>query len=190
MISCVTGRVLYNFRPVFISTSAQHRLLSAQRGDVSYIVFAMTLYSIILVIHVFSAILGMGPGFVMIYIVTKAKTMTELRHAYVIRNRLHQFVMVGGTLLLITGLTMGYMRPYLFHRGWYITSLILFLVALGFGPVILSPRSKPIKQLLKTHEGDDIPEIYYPLAKTLFFWERVENVIFLVVIALMVLKPF
>lgn len=49
----------------------------------------MTFYELLVFIHVFSAILGMGPGFVMIYIVTKAETMTELRHAYVIRNRLH-----------------------------------------------------------------------------------------------------
>ncbi|MBW7892398.1 MAG: DUF2269 domain-containing protein [Chitinophagaceae bacterium] len=150
----------------------------------------MTFYSIILLIHVLSAILGMGPGFVMIYIVTRATTMTELRHAYLIRNRLHNFVMVGGTLLLITGLTMGYLRPYLFHMGWYVTSLILFIVALGFGPVILSPRSKPIKKMLKEHGDDTIPAEYYILAKRLFFYERMENVIFVIVIALMVLKPF
>jgi len=150
----------------------------------------MNFYSIILLVHVLSAILGMGPGFVMIYIVTRATTMTELRHAYLIRNRLHNFVMVGGTLLLVTGLTMGYLRPYLFRMGWYITSLTLFIVALGFGPVILSPRSKPIKRLLKVHPDDTIPVEYYAMAKQLFFYERMENVIFIVVIVLMVLKPF
>ncbi|HRQ50610.1 MAG TPA: DUF2269 family protein, partial [Agriterribacter sp.] len=74
----------------------------------------MTFYNFLLLVHVFSAILGLGPGFVMIYIVTRAKTMTELRHAYFIRNRIHRFVMIGGTLLLLSGLTMGYVRPYLF----------------------------------------------------------------------------
>src|SRR5699024_8784555 len=90
----------------------------------------MSFYDILVFIHVFSAILGLGPGFVMIYIVTKAKTMTELRHAYVIRNRIHIFVMVGGTLLIVTGLWMGFLNTYLFTQGWYITSLILFLIAL------------------------------------------------------------
>jgi len=126
----------------------------------------------------------------MIYIVTKANTMTELRHAYSIRNRLHIFVMVGGSLLLITGLAMGAINPYLFQMGWYVTALTLFLIALGFGPVALSPRSKPIKALLKSHKDDDIPEEYYRLAGKLFFYERIENVIFLVIIVLMVLKPF
>jgi len=148
------------------------------------------LYNIILLIHVFSAILGLGPGFVMIYIVTRASTMSELRHAYLIRNRLHIFVMVGGTLLLLSGLAMGFINTYLFRMGWFVTSLVLFLVALGFGPVVLSPLSKPIKTLLKQHQGEDLTQQYYHLSKKLFFYERIENVIFLVIIMMMVLKPF
>ena len=150
----------------------------------------MTFYRFLLLIHIFSAILGLGPGFVMIYIVTRANTMTELKHAYLIRNRLHIFVMIGGTLLIITGLWMGALNNYLFRQGWYVTSLILFLIALAFGPLVLSPRSKPIKGLLKTHQGDVIPTEYYKLAGKLFFFERIENVIFLTIIVLMVLKPF
>ncbi|ALX49221.1 DUF2269 family protein [Lentibacillus amyloliquefaciens] len=150
----------------------------------------MTFYDFLVFIHVFSAILGLGPGFVMIYIVTKADTMTELRHAYVIRNRLHIFVMVGGTLLILTGLWMGVLNPSLFTRGWYVVSLVLYLIALGFGPAILSPLSRPVKHLLKEHQGDDIPEEYYDLSKKLFFYERIENIMFLIIIALMVLKPF
>lgn len=150
----------------------------------------MTVYRLLVLIHVLSAIVGLGPGFIMIYVVTRAKTMTELKHAYLIRNRLHVFVMIGGSMLLLTGLTMGTMNPYLFHAGWYVTSLTLFLIALGFGPIVLSPRSKPIKTLLKTHSSDTIPDEYYLLAKRLFFFERIENIIFLIIIVLMVLKPF
>lgn len=137
-----------------------------------------------------SAILGLGPGFVMIYIVKRAKTMAELRHAYLIRNNLHIFVMVGGTLLLLSGLVMGYLRPYLFHQGWYVTSLSLFLIALALGPILLSPRSKPIKKLLKEHQDNDIPENYETLARRLFFYERIENILFIIIIILMILKPF
>jgi len=98
--------------------------------------------------------------------------------------------MVGGTLLLLSGLAMGFINTYLFRMGWFVTSLVLFLVALGFGPVVLSPLSKPIKTLLKQHQGEDIPQQYYHLSKKLFFYERIENVIFLVIIMMMVLKPF
>lgn len=149
----------------------------------------MSLYDILVFIHVVSAILGLGPGFIMIYVVQKANNMTELRHAYDIRSRIHLFVMVGGTLLLVTGLWMGFLRPYLFQEIWYSLSLILFLVALGVGPVILSPRARPIKQLLSEHTDEFIPETYYNLTRSLFFYERITNVIFIVIITLMIFKP-
>lgn len=150
----------------------------------------MSFYKFLVVIHIFSAIMGLGPGFVMIYVVTKAKTMTELRHAFFIRNRIHYFVMIGGVLLLVTGLAMGALNPVLFKAGWYMTSLILYLITLAAGPFILKPISDPIKKLIANHKGDDIPEEYYVRARKLFFHERILNTIFIVIIALMILKPF
>jgi len=98
--------------------------------------------------------------------------------------------MIGGTLLLITGLWMGILRPYLFTGGWYVTSLLLYLIALAFGPLVLSPRSRPIKQLLREHKGENIPEEYYVLSRKLFFFEHMINIMFLIIIALMITKPF
>ncbi|MFD1850847.1 DUF2269 family protein [Oceanobacillus bengalensis] len=152
----------------------------------------MTFYDILVFIHIFSAIIGMGPGLIMTFVVTKAKptNMTELRHAFAIRNSLHILTMVGGTLLLITGIWMGFINPYWFSQGWYMTSLILFLVALAFGPFLLKPRSIPIKKLLKEYQGEEIPETYYRLSKKLFKAEHIENIIFIIIIALMITKPF
>jgi len=150
----------------------------------------MALYDVLLLIHIFSAILGLGPGFVMIYIVTNAKTLPELKHAYVIRKRIHVFVMIGGTLLLVTGLWMGYLNPYLFKQTWYIVSFLLYMAALGAGPFILSPKTKPIKKMLAEADGEEIPEAYEALANKLFFYERATNVLFLIIIVLMVTKPF
>lgn len=150
----------------------------------------MSFYDLLVFVHIFSAILGLGPGFIMVYIVSKSNTMTELKHAYYIRNRIHIFVMIGGSLLLITGLWMGFINTYLFTQGWFVISIILFLISLAVGPVILKPRSAPIKVLLEEHIGDDIPAEYYELSKSLFFYERLTNFIFYIIIALMILKPF
>jgi uncharacterized membrane protein len=149
-----------------------------------------TFYKILVVIHVFSAILGLGPGFILMTVVKSGKNMAELKHSYAIRHRLHIFVMVGGSLLLITGLGMGLINPSLFRMGWYVTSLVLYMAALAIGPLVLSPRSKPVKALLASHKGEAIPEEYWQLSKVLFQFERYENVIFLIIIALMILKPF
>lgn len=88
----------------------------------------MTFYEFLVFIHIFSAILGMGPGFVMTFVVTSSNpsNMTELRQSFAIRNKLHILTMVGGTLLLITGIWMGILNTYWFSQGWYITSLFLF----------------------------------------------------------------
>ena len=150
----------------------------------------MTLYKIVVFIHIFSAIIGMGPGFILTTVVKSGNNMTELRHSYRLRNKLHIFVMVGGSLLLLTGLTMGFLNPSLFHMGWYVISLVLFLAALAIGPLVLSPRSKPVKILLAEHQGEEIPEEYWCLSKVLFRYEYLENVIFIVIIALMIVKPF
>ncbi|WP_188207191.1 DUF2269 family protein [Alkalibacillus aidingensis] len=150
----------------------------------------MTLYSWLVVVHIFSAIIGMGPGFILTRVTKSAKTMEELRHGFEIKRQLHIFVMVGGTLLLITGLWMGFINPSLFNQGWYLISLILFVLALGMGPTFLKWSSNPIKELLKTYEGEVIPNSYYPMAQKLYRVEYFENTIFIIIIALMIIKPF
>jgi uncharacterized membrane protein len=150
----------------------------------------MTVYEVFVFVHIFSAIVGMGPGLFMILPVKRAQMMTELRYGYVIRDRLHWFVMIGGTLLLVTGLLIGLLQPFLFSQGWFLLSLLLFLVALAFGPFVLSPRSKPIKKLLNEYEKEEIPDEYDQLAAKLFFYERIINSLFLIIIVLMITKPF
>jgi len=150
----------------------------------------VTLYKIILVIHILSAIIGIGPGYVLTYIAMHAKTMTELRHAYYLRNRVHIFVMIGGTLLLVTGILMGFMRPELFREGWYMLSMVLYLIALAIAPLLLIKQTKPIKDVLELHPTEEIPEIYYHARKKLFFYEHFTNILFTIIIILMVLKPF
>jgi uncharacterized membrane protein len=150
----------------------------------------MIFYKILVILHIFSAIIGMGPGFILTTVVKSGKTMTELHHSYAIRHKLHIYVMVGGIMLLVTGLLMGAINPTLFRMGWYDTSLVLFLTALAIGPVMLTPRSRPIKQMLESHQGEDIPEEYWRLSKELFKYEHLENFIFIIIIALMIIKPF
>src|SRR5690625_4001760 len=84
-----------------------------------------------------------------------AKTMTELRHAYYLRNRVHIFVMIGGTLLLVTGILMGFMRPELFREGWYMLSMVLYLIALAIAPLLLIKQTKPIKDVLELHRSEE-----------------------------------
>lgn len=150
----------------------------------------MTFYQFLVLIHVLSAIVGLGPGFIMTVIIKKADTLPELKHGFKLRTRLHTSVMTGGILLLVTGLAMGLLRPYLFSAGWYVISLVLYFIALLFGPFILKPIAAEIKVLLAASEGPFIPEDYGMLASKLHFYENLINLIFIMIIIFMVLKPF
>src|SRR5690625_7389817 len=103
----------------------------------------MSLYQFLVIIHIISAIIGLGPGFIMTYIVTKAANMTELRHAYWLRKRIHIFVMIGGTSLMVTGLCMGMFNRYLFPHGWDVVSLVLYLVVIGEGLTYIQLNLSP-----------------------------------------------
>lgn len=120
----------------------------------------------------------------------KTKNMTEVRHAFYLRNRIHIFVMIGGILLLVTGLLMGFLNPALLKQGWYFTSLVLFLITLASGPFVLKPLLKPIQRILTEHEGEEIPQEYYKYANRLFLSEHILNLILFAIIVLMILKPF
>lgn len=150
----------------------------------------MSLYNTIVVVHILSAIVGLGPGFVLTYIVMKAENMTELRLGYKVRKQIHIFVMVGGTLLLITGILLGIMNPALYKQGWYLLSFILYLIGLAASPLILRKEAKPINQFLKEYDGKEIPQQYYDMSRKLYVYEHITNVLFIIIIILMILKPF
>src|SRR5699024_5227784 len=120
----------------------------------------MSLYQCLVIIHIISAIIAIGPGFIMTYVVTKAANMTELRHAYWLRRRIHTFVMNDATSVMITGLWMGIINHYQFQQGWYVVSLILYLTVLGAGPTLLASKLKPIKKILADHNHEEIPAAY------------------------------
>jgi len=150
----------------------------------------MSLYKGLVLIHIVSAIMGLGPGFIMTLILKRAGTMQELAFAFKLRGFLHGLIMTGGILLLATGLAMGFLNPYLFRAGWYTVSLSLYLIAFLSGPFLLAPQSKKIKAVLGNYESSRIPDSYGQLARKLYKYEHGINLIFAVIIILMITKPF
>lgn len=147
-------------------------------------------FKTLLVIHVASAIFGLGPGFAFIPIKQSAKNLEQLKFAYSVNRLLHRAVMSGGFLLLLTGLLMGSMNLRLFHQGWYVTSLIIYLVALSLGPFFLTPKIRPVRELLKNANGPDIPDSYHDLHQPVLRTEWLLNGLFAIIILLMLTKPF
>ncbi|WP_208588909.1 DUF2269 family protein [Gracilibacillus suaedae] len=149
-----------------------------------------SIYTILVVIHIFSAIVGIGPGFVLTTIVKSANSLIEIRHAFALKAKVHIFVMIGGILVLITGLLMGVLKPVLFQQGWYLASMILYFAALSLGPTLLKKFSTPIKELIADPNLENVPSAYHENLQKLLRVEYIENTLLLIIILLMITKPF
>ncbi|HJV44321.1 MAG TPA: DUF2269 family protein [Bacillota bacterium] len=146
-------------------------------------------YSFLVVVHIFSAIFGVGSLFILSAIIRMGKNMQELRFSYEIFNKVHFYAVVGTISLLISGLTMGALRHNLFNLAWVQISALLIIIFFIIGPIWLRPIMKPILELVQTHKGEEIPEEYYRLYRRMIPVEIAIAVIFILITILMILKP-
>jgi uncharacterized membrane protein len=148
-----------------------------------------TLYQALLVIHVFSAIFGVGSLFILSAVIRYAKDMKQLKFSFVIFNKIHVYAVVGTMLLLFSGLGMAFIQPYLFKMIWVQISLALIVIFFIIGPIWLRPIMKPILDFVRSYDGEEIPDEFHRLYKKMVPVEIAISVIFIMIILLMVLKP-
>ncbi|GAB2540409.1 DUF2269 family protein [Gracilibacillus alcaliphilus] len=149
-----------------------------------------SLYSILVIAHILSAIIGIGPGFILTTLVKTAQTMDQVRYVFAIKYRLHRFVRTGGILLLATGLLLGAVNPFLFQQGWFLLSLFLYLIVLILGVTLLKTYTRPIRQMIADLNIKEIPSSYYHARNKLLRTEYIVNLLIIVIILLMITKPF
>lgn len=147
------------------------------------------LYQTLFVIHIFSAIFGVGSLFILSAVIRLAKDMKQLKFSFVIFNKIHVYAVIGTMLLLFSGLGMAFIQPYLFGLIWIQISLALIVIFFVIGPIWLRPIMTPILDLVRSYEGEEIPEEFYRLYKRMVPVEIAISVIFILIILLMVLKP-
>lgn len=110
----------------------------------------------LVLVHVLSAIIGVGPVFFSHVLFRKNQTTNELKHSLALMKKLEYFPKIGGSLAVLTGLTLILLNDYgpFFQTTWLIGSLILYIciqiVAAGFIP----PRVKKLAEFLSKHDGD------------------------------------
>lgn len=147
------------------------------------------IYTLLVAIHIFAAIVGVGPAFAFNRILNKAKNMKELKHAHKIVDDLQVFAGPGFTLALITGLLMGLINLSLFQTLWYNLSIALLLAAMLYKSFVAEPKMKPMLEIVKTYKGEEIPQDYKILNKKMAPYDYFGKVILIVIIILMIFKP-
>lgn len=150
----------------------------------------MSLYGFFVLIHVLSAVIGMGPTFAFPIIQSFGTTKENMLFINKIMEKIEKVVTIGSISLLISGLVMGALNTYWFTQGWYITSLALYFVAHYLAVGYSGKKTKRVAEILVTHEGNDIPSDVVVLNKATAKAGIASSIIAVIMIFLMSVKPF
>ncbi|MCJ7840885.1 DUF2269 domain-containing protein [Lederbergia sp. NSJ-179] len=148
------------------------------------------LYTFLVAIHIFAAIIGVGPALVFNRILKTAGNMHELKSAHKIIGKLNPLSSIGFGLLVITGLLMGLMNPSLFKTVWYVAALGLFIILGIYSAFTIEPKMKSMLNISEAHVGENIPQEYIQLLNKKAPHDWVQNALLITIFILMVFKPW
>lgn len=148
------------------------------------------LYNLVLLLHIAAAIFSVGPSLVLPFLMANAQNINELKFSFKIRKLIINIMNMSGGLLLLTGVTMGLLNTGLFKAGWYHASLTLFIIAVLIGPLVLGKLVRKLIGLIDSQTGTEISSEIKQLVSKVNLFSNVMFAIYLLVLILMVLKPF
>jgi hypothetical protein len=147
-------------------------------------------YSILLLVHVLAAIIGIGATFAFPVISNAPKNLTQLKLILDLMKKLEIYPKVGGIFLIVTGLLMGFMTPAYFREFWFTGSIALYIIieVLIYG--IIGPKMKKVVLIVMSADGESIPEEYHAAAKATAPIHMVASLLAVMIIIFMSAKPF
>ncbi|RDU37019.1 DUF2269 domain-containing protein [Neobacillus piezotolerans] len=150
----------------------------------------MGLYHFLVLVHVIAAIVGIGATFALPAIANKPKTPAQAQFTFGILARIEKIAKIGSITLLLTGLILGFLEPKLFKEFWYIASIVIYIAVQPIVAGILPKKIKQQKQILEAHTGDGLPEAYLTIARQMDRLNQITHAAAIILIILMVVKPF
>ncbi|WP_123042419.1 DUF2269 family protein [Cohnella candidum] len=147
----------------------------------------------LVLIHVLSAVLGLGPAFAFPIAMRKAESHREMAHIVRLVSRMEMFPKMFGTLAVVSGLLLFWLGSYgTWLQVWILGTLLVYVVVeilvIGF----LNPAAGKLNRLL---EEEAAVGAQSPSSAVSALYERVRNLhlgaglLSLVIFALMILKP-
>ncbi|WP_171647279.1 DUF2269 family protein [Paenibacillus phytorum] len=148
------------------------------------------MYIYLLFIHIIAAVTAIGAIICYPLIMSSARTVGQAKFALVLLQKTANLPKIGGILLFLTGLALGFLETDLFHELWYLISIAIFLIILvilaGLHPACIKQQ---LTLLLQT-QGDDLPDAYRLIRRRSAWLEGIANLAAFISILLMVFKPF
>ncbi|MBW5448252.1 DUF2269 family protein [Cohnella sp. CFH 77786] len=107
----------------------------------------------LVLIHVLSAIVGIGPTYFGHVLFRKRQQVGELRKSLELFQLLNYFPKTGGTLAVVTGLLLVWLDGWKFSSFWILASLVLYVAIQVIAVGMLGPVAA------KLHQGLSRPEL-------------------------------
>lgn len=148
------------------------------------------IFNNLLVFHILGAICGLGATFASPFIMNGVRNVRTAVYAHTVNAKVEKLAKTGSITLLVSGLIMGFIHPYLFTTGWYITSIILYIITQPIVAYILPRHEKAMLEILRSAENDDLPKEYIQIAKKTGRLMFIAQIILVILVILMVYKPF
>lgn len=117
----------------------------------------------LVLIHVLSAIIGVGPTFFAHVLYRPKQTVNELRQSAKLAGLLEFFPKIGGTIAVLSGLLLFWLGEYgTFTQLWLLGSLFLYVLIQIVVIALATPPAKKLAQWLadpaNKHHQDTLPE--------------------------------
>jgi uncharacterized membrane protein len=148
---------------------------------------------LLVIVHVLSAIIGVGPTFYSHVLLRQNQTVEELRTSFKMMKPLELFPKIGGSLAVVTGLILVLTSDYgKFTQLWILGSLILYVLIQVIVIGMAAPNTKKVGDWLMNpanKNADTLPsEQEKAFAKAnLFFYGA--STLAIVLFIFMIIRP-
>ncbi|MFC7687004.1 DUF2269 family protein [Ureibacillus sp. GCM10028918] len=148
------------------------------------------LFKTLLLLHILGAICGLGATFASPIIMKSARNVKSAFTAHMVNEKIEKLAKIGSIILLVSGLVMAFIHPYLFTTGWYITSIVLYIMTQPIVAYLLPRYERAMLEILEQANGEDLPSEYIQIANKTKPLTLTTYFLLVLLVFLMVFKPF
>lgn len=148
---------------------------------------------LLILIHVLSSIIGVGPTFFGHVLTRPSQSLEDLRASYRFSKHLELFPKIGGTLAVLSGIVLYIIGDYgKFTQLWIIGSLILYVLIQIIVIAFITPKQKIVSNWLFDEKNKNIDVINAEILQT---QKQINNLFYLasflgvLLFIFMILKP-
>ncbi len=123
----------------------------------------------LVLLHILSAIIGVGPVFFYPVLFRKRQSLDELKFSLQMAMKLDYFPKIGGTLAAVSGVVLALIGNYgTFYQLWLVGSLVIYLtiqvIVIGF----IAPRVKKLDEWYNSPENQDSNQLPSSIQRTYY----------------------